>query len=149
MLEYQPLLSALYTSNLVVHIVVRPCNFNRANIELFLQIILSSNALKLLCIHMFIERLLVHQVCLLFGWVARQCCQLVPQISKDKNRLLKVCYVSATSAGLPGLLFLLRPLIVLMRQTRQVVCAINQSILLRCLWRVPSPWVLSFLTQLA
>jgi hypothetical protein len=48
--------------------------------------------------------------------------------------VLKVCYVPATSAGLPRLLFLLRPLTVLMKQTRQVVRAIGQSILLRCLW---------------
>ncbi len=38
----------------------------------------------------------------------------------------------ATSAGLPRL-FLLRPLAVLMKQTKQAVYAINQSILLRCL----------------
>jgi hypothetical protein len=30
--------------------------------------------------------------------------------------------------------FLLQPLTVLTKQTRQVVCAIKQSILLRCLW---------------
>jgi hypothetical protein len=57
---------------------------------------------------------------------------LSPKISKDKNRLLKVCYVPATSASHPRL-FLLRPLTVLMKQTRQAVHAINQSILLRCL----------------
>ncbi len=42
------------------------------------------------------------------------------------NRLLKVCNVPATSAHLPRLLFicfLLWPLTVLMKQTRQVVCA--------------------------
>ncbi len=59
-------------------------------------------------------------------------------IESLQNRLLKVCYVPATSAGLPRLsffffLFLLRPLTVLMKQTRQVVRAIKQSILLRCL----------------
>ena len=59
--------------------------------------------------------------------------QLIAQISNDKNRLLKVCYVPATSASLPRLLFLLRPLTVLMKQTRQAVCILNQSILLRCL----------------
>jgi len=53
---------------------------------------------------------------------------------KRQNRLLKVCYVLATSAGLPRLLFLLRPLTVLIRQTRQEVCTINQSVLLKCLW---------------
>ncbi len=42
-----------------------------------------------------------------------------------------------TSAGLNRLLFfsfLLRPLTVLMKPTRQEVRAIKQSILLRCLW---------------
>ncbi len=47
---------------------------------------------------------------------------------KTKNRLLKVCYVPATSAGLPMLLFLMRLLTVLMKQTRQAVCAIKQSL---------------------
>ncbi len=52
-----------------------------------------------------------------------------------QNRLLKVCYEPATSPGLPRLLlFLLWPLQVLMIQTRQAVHAIEQSILLRCLW---------------
>ncbi len=50
-----------------------------------------------------------------------------------KNRLLKVCYVPTTSAGLPRLLFVKRPLTELMKQTRQAGCAIEQSILLRCL----------------
>ncbi len=58
---------------------------------------------------------------------------------KSLNRLLKVCYVLATSAGLKRLTFffffcLLWPLTVLMMQTRQAVRAIKQSILLRCLW---------------
>jgi hypothetical protein len=39
----------------------------------------------------------------------------------------------ATSAVLQGFLFLLQPLTVPMKQTRQAVCAIKQSILLRCL----------------
>ncbi len=55
-------------------------------------------------------------------------------IESLQNRLLKICYVPATSAHLPRLLFLLQPLRVLMKQTRQVVLAIKQSILLRCLW---------------
>jgi hypothetical protein len=42
--------------------------------------------------------------------------------------------VPATSAGLPRVLFLLQPLTVLIKQTRQSVHAIRQSILLRCLW---------------
>jgi hypothetical protein len=36
--------------------------------------------------------------------------------------------------------FLLRPLTVLMKQARQAVCAVKQSILLRCLWM--NPWEL-------
>ncbi len=49
-------------------------------------------------------------------------------IKSLQNRLLKVCYVPATSATLNRLLFfsfLLRPLRVLMKQTRQAICAIN------------------------
>ncbi len=60
-------------------------------------------------------------------------------IESLQNRLHKVCYVPVTSAGLNGLLFfsfLLRPLTVLMKQTRQVVGAVKQSILLRCQWAV-------------
>jgi hypothetical protein len=55
-------------------------------------------------------------------------------IESLQNRLLEVCYVPATSTSLKRLLFLLWPLTVLMKQTRQVVCAIKQSILFRCLW---------------
>jgi len=58
-------------------------------------------------------------------------------IESLQNRLLKVCYVPATSAGLPRVRFffsflfmLLRPLTVLMKQTRQAVRAIKQSIFL-------------------
>jgi hypothetical protein len=54
-------------------------------------------------------------------------------IESLQNRLLKVCYVPATSASLNGLLFLLLPLKVLMKRTRQAVRVIKQSILLRCL----------------
>jgi hypothetical protein len=42
--------------------------------------------------------------------------------------------VPATSAGLSRLLFLQWPLTVLMKQTRQAVYTLKQSILLRCLW---------------
>jgi hypothetical protein len=52
-----------------------------------------------------------------------------------QNRLLKVCYVPATSACLPRVSFffsflflLLWPLTVLTKQTRQAVCTIKQSI---------------------
>jgi hypothetical protein len=58
-------------------------------------------------------------------------------IESLQNRFLKVCYVPATSAGLPRVSFffsflflLLRPLTVLMKQTRQAVRAIKQSIFL-------------------
>jgi hypothetical protein len=55
-----------------------------------------------------------------------------------QNRLLNVCYVPTTSASLNRLLFffLLQLLTVLMKQTRQVVHTIKQSMLLRCLWAV-------------
>jgi hypothetical protein len=59
-----------------------------------------------------------------------------PYLSKVQNRLLKVCYVPATSTSLSRLLFLSFlqwPLTVLMKQTMQAVHAIKQSILLRCL----------------
>ncbi len=56
-------------------------------------------------------------------------------IESLQNRLLKVCYVPATSAGLPrvsfffSFLFLLLPsLTVLMKLTRQAVHAVKQSI---------------------
>jgi len=55
---------------------------------------------------------------------------------KDKNRLLKVCYVPATSASLSRL-FLLWALTVLIKQTKQAVRTIKQSILLKCLWLYP------------
>ncbi len=51
-------------------------------------------------------------------------------IESLKNRLLKVCYVPATSASPPRILFLLRPLTVLMKQTKWPVWAIKQSIYL-------------------
>ncbi len=47
-------------------------------------------------------------------------------IESLKNRLLKVCYVPATSARLPKLLFLLQPLTVLMKQTRQAVQSVKR-----------------------
>ena len=61
--------------------------------------------------------------------------QIYPKTSK-KYRLLKFCYVPATSAARNRLLFflfLLRPFTVLMKQTRQVVRAIKLSIFFRCL----------------
>jgi hypothetical protein len=58
-------------------------------------------------------------------------------IESLQNRLLKVCYVPSTRAGLRRVSFffsflflLLQPLTVLMKQTRQAVCAIKQSIIL-------------------
>jgi hypothetical protein len=55
-------------------------------------------------------------------------------IESIQNRLLKVCYVPATSTSLPRLLFLLWPLTILMKQTRQAVPAVKQSKLLKHLW---------------
>jgi len=53
-----------------------------------------------------------------------------------KSRLLKFCYVPATStASSKGILW--QPLTVLTRQTSQAVRAIDQSIFLRCLWYQP------------
>ncbi len=56
-------------------------------------------------------------------------------IKSLQNRLLKVCYVPATSTDLPrvssffSLLFLLlQPLTVLMKQTRQAVRIVNYSL---------------------
>ncbi len=67
------------------------------------------------------------------------------QISKvSKNRLLKVCNVPSTSAGLNTLLFLLQPLTVLMKQTRQAVRIVKQSIFLRCLWPSGTPVLLAW-----
>jgi hypothetical protein len=56
---------------------------------------------------------------------------------KSKNRLLKVCYVPATSPTFLAffLFFLLWPLTVQIKQTRQAVHAVMQSILLRYLWK--------------
>ncbi len=57
-----------------------------------------------------------------------------------KNKLLKVCYVPTTSATFLAffLFFLLCPLTVPMKPTRQAVRATKQSILLRCLLVVPT-----------
>jgi hypothetical protein len=51
-------------------------------------------------------------------------------IERRKNRLLKFCYVPATSTAHNRLLFLLQPFTVLMKQTRQAVRDIKQSIFL-------------------
>jgi hypothetical protein len=69
-------------------------------------------------------------------------CAYIIDIESLQNRLLKVCYVPATSTSLPRLPVLLQPLKVLMKHTRQAVIAIKQSILLRCLW-LPMPIVLN------
>ncbi len=58
---------------------------------------------------------------------------IIIDIERRKNRLLKFCYVPATSSAYNRLLFflfLLRPFTVLMKQTRQAVHAIKQSIFL-------------------
>ncbi len=53
-----------------------------------------------------------------------------------KYRLLKLCCVPTTSttSSKAFSLFLLQQLTVLMKQTRQAVHVLKQSILLRCLW---------------
>jgi len=54
-------------------------------------------------------------------------------IESLQNRLLKICCVPATSAGLPmvSFFFLLQwPFTVLIKQTRQAVPAVKQSIFL-------------------
>ncbi len=51
-------------------------------------------------------------------------------INRCKNRLFKFCYVPATSAAHNRLLLLLRPFTVLMKQTKQAVRAVKQSIFL-------------------
>jgi hypothetical protein len=58
-------------------------------------------------------------------------CVIIIDIESLESRLFKFCYVTATSAHLQRLLFLLWPLTVLMKQTRQAVCTVKQSILLR------------------
>jgi hypothetical protein len=45
----------------------------------------------------------------------------------NKNRLLKVCYVPTPSAA-SSKVFLLWPITVITRQTKQAVCTIKQSI---------------------
>ncbi len=65
-------------------------------------------------------------------------------------RLLKFCYVPATSAACNRLiffLFLLRTFTVLMKQTRQVVCIIKQSIFLRCLCLIPLSYSILILSS--
>jgi hypothetical protein len=70
-------------------------------------------------------------------------------IKSLQNRLLKVCYVPATSASLSRLLFLRWPFTVQMKQTRQAVPAFKQSILLRCLWHIPTALIVSLVMLLA
>jgi hypothetical protein len=53
-------------------------------------------------------------------------CACYIDIKSLQNRLLKVCYAPATSTSL-NRLFLLQPLALLLKQTRQVVHTIKQS----------------------
>ncbi len=88
-------------------------------------------------------------------WVQAECsidCSAIADhidIESLQNRSSKVCYVPVTSAGLPIVRFffsfflLLRPLIVLMKQTRQAACAIKSSIFLDVYgWPTFSSWLL-------
>jgi len=62
--------------------------------------------------------------------------------------LLKVYYAPATSATFFLFSFLLQPLKGLMRQTRQALGAINQSIFLRCLWYVQVSQIFEFIESI-
>ncbi len=96
--------------------------------------------------HHLIILILMHAQCLILKYVsvknARHICCTYPvslnQVTtiniNRKYRLLKVCYVPATITTFCFFSFLLQPLTILMRHTRQGVCAINQCIFLRCLW---------------
>ncbi len=59
----------------------------------------------------------------------------IAQVSKENIDCLRfvICPILAPHFQL-FYIFLLQPLLVLMRQTRQAVCAFNQSIFLRCQW---------------
>ncbi len=70
---------------------------------------------------------------MLYFYCYAKCCYaeyLNHRYQKSLNILLKVCYVPATSAVKITLFssFLLRPLTVLIKQRRQPVCAVKQSI---------------------
>jgi hypothetical protein len=86
----------------------------------------------------------------LSAW-AGQCLVYNIDIKSLQNRLLKVCCVLKTSTCLPRLLFifLLWPITVLIKQTRQAILVIKQSIFLRCLWssKMPHSGRLPALTQ--
>jgi hypothetical protein len=62
--------------------------------------------------------------------ILASCVDIIHRYRKSLNRMLKVCYVPTTSAVLTALVssFLLRPLT--MKQTRQPVHAVKQSIYL-------------------
>ncbi len=82
-------------------------------------------------LYTFFEYLSLHCIC--FAHSVQEEQYFLPQpidIERCKNRLLKFCYVPATSAAHIRLLFLLQPFAVLMKQTRQAVCAVKQSIFL-------------------
>ncbi len=90
----------------------------------------------------------LHLVILSKLWVGQPrlfLCKVGPQISKE-YRLFKFCCVPATSTTSSEAfsLFLLRPLTVLIKQTRQAVRTIKQSILFRCL---SMGWALGFQPQ--
>ncbi len=86
-----------------------------------------------------LQMILLHQTsmtnkdCCLLAWFGSKVIR--PQISKvskiDCLRFGMCCYLHLPSKAS---FFLLQPLTVLMKQTRQVVCTFKQSILLRCLW---------------
>jgi len=93
----------------------------------------SKHLLNCTCLVLFRSRVLIKSSNKLNCSVHLHWSVIVVDIKSLQNRLLKVCCVPSTSTSLQRL-FLLQPLAVLMKQTRQSVHAINQSILLRCLW---------------
>ncbi len=75
--------------------------------------------------------------------------RLCHRYQKSLNRLLKVCYVPATRAVLIAFFssFLLPPLTVLMKQARQLVRAVKQSIYLDVYGLCPSSIMVEHLTH--
>jgi hypothetical protein len=61
------------------------------------------------------------------NWIKKTTWGQAIDIKSLQNRLLKVCNVPTTSAGLNRLPFLMRPLTVVMKQTRQAVPTVKQT----------------------
>ncbi len=121
------------------------CNINRNNPPICVtspKVAKASAIVAVTCCCRWCNRLKLNAY---VNYPLRLVCDVIIDIESLQNRLLKVCYVPTTSASLNRrlfflYLFLLRPLTVLMNQTRQAVRAIKQSILLRCLWMWAWQW---------